>query len=163
MNGISIRRQYLTLLVAVCFSIAGPLSAEELLLYSGLPVSIPDSTILPPFAERVRPEEQKQIKFQREFFIDGERLSSLPGVTSDYGEIAVNAAEAIEISRKDVDPMGELRSLIVTAVQLLTSTGQVQPEIEFYLVSMLVNGSEEHRIVLMNRDVIAPKLKRLEE
>jgi len=159
----NLRRQRLTLFAAISFSLGGLLSADELLLYSGLPVSIPDSTLLPPFAERRPSDQLNQLKFQREFFIDRDIFASLPEPTSEFGEVAVSATQAIEISKKNIDPEGGLRSFIVTAVQLLRSSGQEQRKIEYYLVSMLANGSEEHRIVLMNRAILAPTLKRIQE
>ncbi|WP_411825468.1 hypothetical protein [Luteolibacter sp. AS25] len=159
----NLNEKFLTLCAAMSIFLGGALSAEELLLYSGLPVSIPDSAPLPPFAQNRPSKELKQLKFERQFFIRRDTFMSLPEPTSEYGEVAVTAIEAIGIAMKDVNPDDTLQSFIVTAVQLLRCPAKDRRQIEYYLVSMLANGSEEHRIVLMNRSILAPKLKRLEE
>ena len=150
----------LILCAAVFFVTSGFSSAEDILLYSGPPFSIPDSTPVTPVPE---PHPAKELRFQREFVIDKDVLESLPRPVSAHEKVAVTAIEAIEISQKDVDPKHALQTLTVTGVQLLQSPDAIKHRIEYYLVSMLANGSEEHRIVLMNRSILAPKLKRLKE
>ncbi len=137
------------------------LRGEEILLHTGPPVSTPASTPVSPFPNR---GESKQIEFQREFFVDRELLASLPGPTSSgFGTVPVSAAEAIQLATKDIDPQGGLRTLIVTELRLLKGPASGNKQVEYYLVSTLANGSEVHRIVLMNRKVISSKLREIKE
>lgn len=131
-----------------------------MILHTGPPVSTPASTPVTPFPEHGSP---KLINFQREFFIDRDRLASLPQSSSEFGTVAISAVEAIKLATKNADPHGGLRTLIVTEVRLLKGPVNVARPIEYYLVSMLANGSEEHRIVLMNGDVISSKLRKIDD
>jgi hypothetical protein len=137
------------------------LRGEEILLHTGPPVSTPASTPVSPFPERGEP---KLIEFQREFFVDRDLLASLPRPTSSgFGTVPVSAVEAIQLATKDIDPQGGLRTLIVTEVHLLKGPANGNKQVEYYLVSTLANGSEAHRIVLMNRQVISSKLREIKK
>ncbi|MEO5914614.1 MAG: hypothetical protein ABIS50_10305 [Luteolibacter sp.] len=133
---------------------------EELLLHSGPPVSTPASTPVSPFPETTPP---KLLNFQREFYVDRALFASLPEPSSTYSTVPVSAAKAIDLAMKDVDPNNALRTLIVTELRLLKGPEKEKRQVEYYLISMLANGSEEHRIVLMNSRVITSKLKQIKE
>ena len=140
--------------------VTSSLRGQEVILHTGPPVSTPSSTPVTPVPERGSP---KLINFQREFFIDRDQLASLPKPSSEFGTVPVSAVEAIKLATKDIDPRGELRTLIVTDVRLLKGPADVVQQIEYYLISTLGNGSEVHRIVLMNRLVLSPKLRQIKE
>lgn len=129
---------------------------EEILLHTGPPVSTPASAPVTPYPESRSP---KMIQFQREFFIDRERLASLPGPTSESEQVPVSATEAIRLAKSSVDPERALRSFTVTEVRLLKGPQAAKRQVEYYLLSMLANGSEVHRIVLMNGQLLSSKLR----
>jgi hypothetical protein len=137
-----------------------PLQGEELLLHTGPPVDTPASTPVTPFPEKGSP---KLIKFQREFFVSREVLASLPRASADHEGISLSAIEAINLAQKNVDPTGGLRSFKVTEVKLLKGPIIEKHSVDYYLVSMLANGSEEHRIVLINGSVISSRLREIKE
>jgi hypothetical protein len=149
-------------LIAICglVSVTSLLHGEEVILHTGPPVSTPAATPVTPVQEQ---GSLKLINFQREFFIDRDRLASLPQPSSEFGTVPISAVEAIKLATKHTDPQGGLRTLIVTEVRLLRGPVNVVRPIEYYLVSMLANGSEEHRIVLMNGEVISSKLRKIED
>jgi len=133
---------------------------EELLFHTGPPVSTPASTPVTPFPEKGSP---KLIKFQREFFIDRDVFAALPRASAGHENVSLSAIEAINLAQKNVDPAGSLRSFKVTEVKLLKGPMTEKGPVDYYLVSMLANGSEEHRIVLMNGDVISSKLRAIKD
>ena len=101
--------------------------------------------------------------FQREFFIARDVFASLPRASAEHENASLSAIEAIKLAEKNVDPARGLRSLKVTEVKLLTGPRPEKRPVDYYLVSMLANGSEEHRIVLMNGDVISSKLREIKD
>jgi hypothetical protein len=149
-----------SILLIVSLGSLFPLQGEELLFHTGPPVDTPASTPVAPFPEQGSP---KLIKFQREFFISREVLASLPRASADHEGISLSAIEAINLAQKSVDPTGSLRSIKVTEVKLLKGPMTEKHRVDYYLISMLANGSEEHRIVLMNGSVISSRLRALKE
>lgn len=143
-------------LMGTTFSIRG----EDLLFHTGPPVSTPASSPITP-----APDEGplKFIEFQREFFIAKDLLASLPEPSAKFGSVAVSAVEAISLAKKNIDPDGNLRTLIVTDVRLLTGPENGARQVEYYLISTLANGSEVHRIVVMNGRVLSSKLRKIKE
>lgn len=133
---------------------------EKLLFHIGPPVSTPASTPVTPFPEKGLP---KLIKFQREFFIGRDVFASLPRASAEHEDVHLSAIEAINLAQKNVDPAGGLRSFKVVELKLLKGPMTEKLPVDYYLVSMLANGSEEHRIVLMNGDVISSKLRELKD
>ncbi len=133
---------------------------DEILFHTGPPVSTPASTPVSPFRQGGEP---KVIKFERDFFIDRDLFGSLPDASSEFGKVPVSAVEAIQLATKDIDPQDGLRTLIVTEVRLMKGPANATRQVEYYLVSTLANGSEVHRIVLMNRQVISSKLREIKE
>jgi hypothetical protein len=153
--------QYPIILWAIAIiCVTTPMRAEEILFHSGPPVSTPELKMVTPFPEKGSP---KMIEFQREFFIDRDLLASLPARSSEYGSIPISAIDAINLARKHVDPNDGLRSFIVTEVRLMKGPAKGERQVEYYFVSMVANGSEEHRVVLMNGTLLASKLRKIEE
>ena len=162
LKNITLMTTALSLLRITIFVIIGSapsLRGDEILFHTGPPVSTPVSTPVSPLPQR----EPKHIKFQREFFIDGDLFTSLPGPSSVYGTVPLSAVEAINLATKDIDPQGGLRTLIVTELRLLKGPANGIQQVEYYLVSTLANGSEAHRVILMNRKVISPRLREIKE
>jgi hypothetical protein len=151
---------WLCIVIFGCIKSAPLLHGEEILFHTGPPVSTPASIPISPFRQTGEP---KLIKFQRDFLIDRDLLGSLPEASSEFGKVPVSAVEAIHLATKDIDPQDGLRSLIVTEVRLLKGPANASRQVEYYLVSTVANGSEVHRIVLMNRQVITSKLRKIKE
>ncbi|MCU0795216.1 MAG: hypothetical protein MUF31_04690 [Akkermansiaceae bacterium] len=150
----------LSILLMPFIGVLSALRGEEILFHAGPPVETPAATQYTPFQERDSP---KLIKFQREFFIDREVLASLPMASADHENTALSAIKAIQLAEKDVDPDGVLRSLKVKEVKLLKASMIENRPVDYYMISMLSNGSEEHRIVLMNGDVISSRLREIKD
>jgi hypothetical protein len=150
----------LSILLILFMGYLFPLQGEELLFHTGPPVDTPAATPVTPFPEKGSP---KLIKFQRDFFISREVLASLPRASADHEGISLSAIEAINLAQKSVDPTGGLRSFKVTEVKLLKGPMTEKHPVDYYLVSMLANGSEEHRIILMNGDVISSRLREIKD
>ena len=139
---------------------ASSLRGEELLIHTGPLVSTPASSPVSPFPEKGSP---KLIKFQREFFIDRDVFAKLPRASAEYENVSLSAIEAINLAHKNVDPAGGLRTFKVTEVKLMKGPMTEGSPVDYYLVSMLANGSEEHRIIFMNGDVISSRLRRIKD
>gem|GEM_PF-3743217 len=151
---------WLIIFALVCFGSTLSLRGEEILFHTGPPVATPDLTLESPFSQGDGP---KIIKFQREFWIERNELAALPEKSPHLIEVTVSAVEAINLATKDIDPRGGLRSLVVTELRLLKGPANGTRQVDYYLVSTLANGSEEHRIVLMNRKVLSSKMRRLND
>lgn len=136
------------------------LPAAEVLLHTGSQVLTPASSPITPLSSQPAP---KFIKFQREFFIDQDLLAALPSRISELENLPISAVEAIDLTKKDIDPNNALRAFLVTEVKLLKGPENGNPQVEFYLVSTVASGSEYHRIVLMNGQIIASKLRQIKE
>ena len=136
------------------------LRGDEILFHTGPPVSTPASIPVSPFPQSGEP---KLIRFQREFFIARDLLGSLPEASSEFGKVPVSAVEAIQLATKNIDPQDGLRTMIVTEVRLMKGPANARRLVEYYLISTLANGSEVHRIVLMNGQVLSSKLRETKE
>jgi hypothetical protein len=133
---------------------------EELLFHMGPPVSTPAASPVTPFPEK---GSSKLIKFQREFSIARDVFASLPLASAEFENVPLSAVEAINLAHKNVVPAGNPRSFRVTEVKLLQGPLTETHLVDYYLISMLVNGSEEHRIVFMNGNVIYSKLREIRD
>ena len=151
---------WLIIAVSAMIGTASSLRGEEFLIHTGPPVSTPASTPVTPFPESGSP---KLIKFQREFFIERNLFISLPRASAEHENVSLSAIAAINLAQKNVSPDGGFRSFKVTEVKLLKGPMTENNPVDYYLVSMLANGSEEHRVVLMNGDVISSRLRRVKE
>lgn len=126
--------------------------AAEVLIHSGPMVSMPISSLSSP--ER----DSEELNFIKQFFIDSKQLAALPPPSKP---VPISAERAIELAKKTVDPGGSVRTFSVEKHELLTATVGDSKSIEYYLIEMRVNGSTEHRIVLMDGVVIKSRLKRV--
>lgn len=125
----------------------------EVLLHSGPMVSTPVSSLAS------RDKDGEELNFLKQFFIGSEELEILPSSASENESAPISAIRAIELATQSVD-MGGRRSFNVKRMELLVSA-TAPKSINYYLVEMQVNGSTEHRVVLMDGSVIKPRLKRV--
>ncbi len=139
----------LPILVAIFISTFPAASAAEILLHDGPDVSIALQS--PSKAANV----EDGLAFKKQFYVDPETLRKQPPTIDTLSNPATNASTAINAAKATVD-LGQKETFRVVRLELLRST--TEKPVDFYLIEMLVNGSTEHRIVLMNGTVIKPRL-----
>lgn len=126
--------------------------AEEVMIHEGPEMSVGVQS-LAGFKE-----SDRELVFRKQFLVDSVRLSELSQSGVPYNKADLSAIKAIEAATATVD-LGQRKDFKVTRLELLKSPAP-QP-VDFYLIEMLVNGSTEHRIVLMDGTVIKPRLKQV--
>lgn len=129
---------------------AGFSSGGEILLHSGPNVSTPVSSLASPETT------SEELEFIKQFFIDSELLEKLPSRIDTTMPAPLSAIHAIELASKS-DDLDKSRMFVVKRLEFLTSA--TQKTVDFYLIEMQVNGSSEHRIVLMDGTILKPRLK----
>lgn len=142
--------------IVVFLSPTSPLSASEMLLYREPPFTILDAPLPGGRMDR-------ELKFVREYFIEKTTFAALPAVTAENERPILTPDEASAISKAAAASQYNPTDFSVTSVRLLQSKVKDPHQIDFYHIRMQVNGSEVHRIVLMNRTLVEQKLKRLKE
>ncbi|GAA5120000.1 hypothetical protein JIN84_21015 [Luteolibacter yonseiensis] len=130
--------------------LAGLSSAGEVLLHNGPTVSTPVSSMESP------EKTSKELEFIKQFFIDTGLLEKLPPAIDTTASAPLGAIRAIELAGKS-DDLDKSRAFVVKRLEFLTTA--TAKRVDFYLVEMQVNGSTEHRIVLMDGTVLKPRLK----
>jgi hypothetical protein len=146
--------------IAVMIGAVSSARGGEFLFHTGPPVSTPASSPVTPFPTKGSP---KLINFQREFSIGRDVFASLPVAAAGSENLPISASEAINLAQKNVALVGSPRSFRVIEVKLLQGPLTEKHIVDYYLISMLINGSEEHRIVLMNGNVVSPKLREIKD
>lgn len=131
-------------------------SGGEVLLHIGPLVSIPTSS----FA--YRDADSEDLTFEKQFHVSSEVLSKAPAAGLKNQSAPVSAARAIELASQSVY-QGQTKSFNVRRLELLISATVTSQQLDYYLIEMEVNGSTEHRIVLMDGSVIKPTLKKVEK
>lgn len=133
-----------------------PVPGKDVLLHTGpvVPVEI-DSLASPDKAA-------DGLTFVKQFFVDSDRLIRLPLVHPPSSPPAISPERAAELAKTSAYSDGEPRSFKIVSNQLLTSSPTGSTKVEYYLVEMLVNGSTEHRAVLMDGSVVKSRLKKIE-
>ncbi|RYD42765.1 MAG: hypothetical protein EOP85_10845 [Verrucomicrobiaceae bacterium] len=138
--------------ISIVFTLlTGALTAEELLLHEGPEMSVGVDS-LAGFEESA-----EELVFRKQFFIDSDVLRKLPGTVDTVTNPAMDATGAIDAAKATVD-LGQRNTFRVIRLDFLRS--KTVDTVDFYLIEMLVNGSTEHRIVLMDGSVIKPRLTR---
>ncbi|MES2438158.1 MAG: hypothetical protein V4584_03790 [Verrucomicrobiota bacterium] len=128
-------------------------SGGEVLLHSGPEISTEVSSY------GSRESAGPELRFLKQFFIASEVLDKLPSPDIANESAPVSAVRAIDLASRSVD-LGERRSFNVTRLELLrTNTPALGKPVDYYLVEMRVNGSTEHRVVLMDGTVLKSRLK----
>jgi hypothetical protein len=129
--------------------------SEEILLFRGPKVSTP--------ALEDGPESKKEsLVFEKEFYLDAGLVGKLPASLQPSEEVAVSAQKAIELATQSIY-QGEDRPRVLNVVRLELLSAEVpqSKKIDFYLIETVVNGSTEHRLVLMDGTVVKSQLKRI--
>ncbi len=126
---------------------------DEVLLHSGPSVSTEVSS----FASRDQVGEE--LHFLKQFFIASETVEKLPSLDLLHQAAPISAARAIELAAATVD-LGDRKIFNVKRLELLVATATRRP-VDYYIIEMLVNGSSEHRAVLMDGTVLKPRLTRV--
>lgn len=126
--------------------------AEEVMIHQGPEMSVGVQSLAG------SKESDRELVFRKQFFVDSSHLSELSQSGVPYKKPDLSAIKAIEVATATVD-LGQRKDFKVTRLELLKTTTS-QP-VDFYLIEMLVNGSTEHRIVLMDGTVIKPRLKQV--
>lgn len=130
--------------------LSGLSSGGEVLLHNGPTVSTPISSMESPETT------SEELEFLKQFFIDTELLEKLPQAIDTTASAPLGAIRAIELAGKSGD-LDKSRAFVVKRLEFLTST--TPKRVDYYLVEMQVNGSTEHRIVMMDGTVLEPRLK----
>ena len=127
---------------------------EDVLLHRGPTVSTSISSS--PTLDR----NAEELVFVKEFHVDSSLLAKLPSTHLPPAAVPVSAERAIELAKKTVELGDSPRGFTVEKLELLTTKAGDSKTVEYYLIEMLVNGSSETRVVLMDGSVIRPQLKR---
>lgn len=149
MKTIPLHSHVLALFALIVLSSPG----EEVLLHTGPTVSTPISS------SASLDNTTEELTFVKQFHIDSDALSKLPAAGLTNASAPVSAARAIELASRSVI-VGEPRSFNVRRLELLVSSTTLPKRIDYYLIEMEMNGTAEHRIILMDGSVIKPRLKK---
>lgn len=140
-------------IASLILALASGALGAEVLLHDGPDVS----TSIESFSKTG--DVKEDLVFRKQFFISHSTLETLPGVIDQITDPAISATRAIETAKETVD-LGQKKGFRVVRLEFLTTTTTPKP-VDFYLIEMLVNGSAEHRIVLMDGSVLKPRLKQV--
>ncbi len=134
-------------------------SAGEILIHEGPTVSIPGLKILGPDGKgNAEPPELTYIK---RFYGDEKLLVREDPAPSRVATASLPATEAITLALATIKPNhGDY--VFVTKLELLGLEPSEPTRPGYYLITISVTGSEEHRLVMMDGTVLTPRLKRLE-
>ena len=157
MNTLLLRYFFWLLMLTLSVS---PCHAEDTLLFSEAPFTIPDATLA---LQQTGGPPPRELKFVREYFIDETQLASIRRMARKNGHRKITAEDAKKICKADVEAKSTVRDFAMSKIELVWKRDDDKPPIAFYHVCMLVNGSEENRIVLMNRDLLEPTLRHIKE
>jgi hypothetical protein len=128
------------------------MAEDEVLIHDGPDVTTPIESL--PKAGVIK----EVMVFRKQFFLDRVHLSKFMQSGSPYKKHGLSAIKAIEAASATVD-LGQRKNFKVVRLELLKSS--VPQPVDYYLIEMLVNGSDEHRVVMMDGTVINPRLKRV--
>ena len=130
---------------------------EEVLIHEGPSVSVPGLKVAGP-AGRGEPPE---IVFIKQFFTD-KKTAQRNQTQFDANKVRkISAARACELVMDSMKADYGHNNPSIVKFELLPSP---DPEkfprpIEYYLITIDVTGSEEHRVVLLDGTVLEPRLK----
>lgn len=130
--------------------------AESVLIHDGPMVSTPDAILYSPLSEQ---RGEKNITFKYQFLADSQEIEDLPNGTIDQGYSTITAKKAIELASSSLNEKEKMP--VVTRLEILKFKVSPSKTIDYYLITMLENGSEVHRVVLMNGTVIKPTMRHI--
>lgn len=128
-------------------------SGEEVLLHSGPTVRTPALGLKLPSAEI----PGREITYHKNFYIDSAEIPAIRFHHDSSPEFSVTAERAISLIKKRGELPGKV---VVTRLELLSARVTDDAPIDYYLIEYRVNGSTEHRLVLMNEKVVSPRLEK---
>lgn len=143
-----------TLILRITFVLATlshAVTGQEVLFHEGPKVSTSVEVFAPSGTN------SEELVFQKQFFIDRLVLARLSQSGAPLKVHSISAVDALRAAEGSVDLGQQKRFRVIRLEQLKSNTPS---PIDFYLIEMLVNGSTEHRIVLMDGTVLKPRLKK---
>lgn len=138
------------------FVAISPSSAEDILIHRGPEVFTPKLKLLSPFQSQ--PGDGEKMRLIKEFFVSPEHFAEL-----DAGLPALTRDEAIAVMTDSIRAEGLGREIEVTKVEKLQADPDGRAAVEYQLITIQVDGSEEHRVVLADGTVLKPRLRPLPE
>ncbi len=157
---ISPHRYILRFLAALAVSFAPFAVAKEVLVHEGPSVSLPGlGTLGPNGAQRGEPPDVTYIK---QFFTDEKNVIAGNHDPQIKALLTITAARAIELALASMEEDYEKGIPIVTKLEAIPELKSGVESIRYFLITINVKGSEEHRVVLMNETVVRSRLKRLD-
>ena len=124
--------------------------AEEILIHSGPIFSTPSLGLKTPSSEL--PGED--IYYEKRFYVDPLKLPRPAEPFIDTEHVNVSAARAIELAIKRY---GLPNNTKVTRLDLHSTETEKHGRIDYYLIEYIVDGSHEHRVILMNELILKPR------
>ncbi len=147
------------LLAALAVSFAPFAVAKEVLVHEGPSVSVPGLGYLGPNGRQIG--EAPDVTYVKQFYTDEKNMTA-GNYDPQAKEPRVSAARAAELALASTEDDYEKEIPIVTKIEAFPNLTSGVESIRYYLITINVKGSEEHRVVLMNETVIRSRLKRLD-
>jgi len=140
----------------IFISCLGFAHAENVLLHDGPTVFTPDAIVYSPQSDQ---QSGKNLEFKYQFFIDSTDLNRLPSGTIEQGHSVITATKAIDLATSSLNPTAKNPTIL--RLELMSFRASATKVIDYYIITMLENRSEVHRVVLMNESVIKPIMKQV--
>lgn len=131
-------------------------SAEDILLHSGPEITTPKLRLLSP--AKPKPDDGEEMTLIKEFFVSPEVLANLAAMLP-----ALTREEVAALATASIRAAGPERVIEITKVQEFQAEPDGAPAVGYHLVTVHVDGSEEHLVVLADETVLKPRLRRLSE
>jgi hypothetical protein len=148
------------LLASLAVSIAPFAEAKEVLVHEGPSVSVPGLDYLSPDgAQRAKAPD---VTYVKQFYTDDKNVTEGNYDTQEKELRSITAARAIELALASMEEDYKKGIPIVTILEAFPEFTSGVESIQYFLITINVYGSEEHRVVLMNETVIRSRLKRLD-
>ena len=104
---------------------------------------------------------KEEIEFTKEFPVDAETLKKQPLVYDASSKLPLSAEKAIELAKASVEAGSKPDGRNVVRLELLPFRRDRNGSTSYYLIELKVDGSEVHRVVLMDGTVVKSRLRRL--
>ena len=148
------------LLAALAVSFAPFTEAIEVLVHEGPSVSVPGLGTLGPNGAQIG--EAPDVTYVKQFYTDEKNVPAINYDPQAKGLPIITAARAAELALASMEDDYEKGIPIVTKIEAFPELTSGVQSIRYFLITINVKGSEEHRVVLMNETVVRSRLKRLE-
>lgn len=149
-----------SLTAALAISLAAYAMGGEILVHEGPSVSVPGlGTLGPNGAQRGDPPD---VTYVKQFFTEEKNVTAGNYDPQTKEQRIITAARAVTLALASMEEDYEKGIPIVTKLEAFPELTSGVESIRYFLITINVKGSEEHRIVLMNETVVRSRLKRLE-